>query len=261
MKNKSIVILIPLNIASYEEVEYEEKNDIRGYFDTVDKEREDEIWIKNRINIFMNYTYKSLINQTNQDFTACVLYSKESEELVFSEISKYGPMPENIVFISKNMADVFIKEKIIGSEYVYFVRIDSDDMYHKSYVQKLYDYIPKPETTALLNQWGYLYDSFNGKLFICSAKVTSCYTLIHKTEDYINGTVPSVITDKLDIQMGTAWSMPNKEYLDGLNYAWHVHSKNTLTSSEEWFTNEWTYYLSDPINKDIINPIISEFMG
>lgn len=134
-------------------------------------------------------------------------------------------------------------------------------MYHKSYVQKLYDYIPKPETTALLNQWGYLYDSFNDKLFICSAKVTSCYTLIHKTEDYINGTVPSVITDKLDIQMGTAWSMPNKEYLDGLNYAWHVHSKNTLTSSEEWFTNEWTYYLSDPINKDIINPIISEFMG
>lgn len=262
MKNKSIIVLVPLNVQNYESTENQQEFYIREFLKHIDREGKDELWIKNRINVFMNYTYKSLINQTNQDFTACVIYNDRTEELIISELAKYGELPRNIVFIGISKVNAFIKEKIIGSEYAYFVRIDSDDMYHKSYIQKLYDYTPLPQTVALLNPWAYLYDSFNNKLFVCNAKITSCYTLICKSVDYLIGTVPTVITDQLDAQMCFAWYYLNKEHMDGINYAWHVHSKNTVTSTEKYFTNQWTNYLSEPISdEEIIKKIMGEFMG
>lgn len=135
-------------------------------------------------------------------------------------------------------------------------------MYHKSYIQKLYDYTPLSETAAIINEWAYLYDSFNNKLYVCHAKVLSCYTLIYKTEDYISNKVPAVITNQLDAQMATARYVLKNEELEGINYVWHVHSKNTITSVDEGFTNQWTNYLSDPIENELIaNFIISEFRG
>lgn len=262
MKNKSIIVLVPLNIGSYDGNSNVENESADLYLRYIDTKGKDEVWVRNRINIFMNYTYKSLINQTNQDFTALIIYDDKTEDIVISELIKYGRLPENIIFIGKSIADVFIKEKIAESEYVYFVRIDSDDMYHKSYIQKLYDYTSLPETGALINQWTYLYDSFNDKLYVCHAKILSCYTLIYKTKDYINGAVQSVITNKLDAQMSVANNLIKNEEMEGINHVWLVHSKNTITSTEDWFVNQWTNYLSDPIENEFIKGfILSEFRG
>lgn len=263
MNSKSMIVIVPLNVASYEKTDADAENNeyIRGYFKTIDKKRENDLWIKNRINIFINYTFRSLIKQTNQDFTACIIYDDRTEEIVNSEVKKYGKLPNNIIFISKSIADIFIKQKILGSEYVYFTRIDSDDMYHKEYIQKLYDHNIIPGTVALLNPWGYIYDSFNDKLAVYNAKVNSCYTLIYKTEDYLTGKVQSVITDQLDAQMGGVWSLPSgKEDIEGINHVWHMHSKNILSCFEEWFTNKWTNYTGDQINDiNIIKEILDDF--
>jgi GT2 family glycosyltransferase len=262
MTNKKIIVLVPLNIGSYDEEDKVEDAIADAYLRYIDQRGKDEVWIKNRINVFMNYTCKSLINQTNQDFTALVVYDDKTEEVIISELKNYGDLPENIIFIGKSIADKFIKEKIAGSEYAYFVRIDSDDMYHKSYIQKLYDYIPLKETAAIINEWAYLYDSFNNKLYVCHAKILSSYTLIYKTEEYRNDMVPSVITNMLDAQMENACHVLKNEEIEGINYIWHVHSKNTITSTEEWFTNQWTNYLSEPIENEIIKGfILSEFRG
>lgn len=262
MKNKSIIVLVPLNIANYEKNEDAEENLISEYLKYMAHLGKEELWVKNRINVFMNYTYKSLVNQTNQDFIACIIYDDKTEKLIVSELMKYGELPQNIIFIGQSIVDALIKEKIAGSEYVYFVRIDSDDMYHKSYIQKLYDYTPLPETTSLINQLAYLYDSFYNKLYVCHAKILSCYTLIYKSEDYLSGVIPTVITNQLDAQMDIAYHVLNREEMEGLNYVWHVHSKNTITSTAEWFTKEWTNYISDPIkDEQIMNLIMSEFRG
>lgn len=198
-------------------------------------------------------------------------YSTIQFEIYYSDNKPIKYCREKII---NNIYDFLEKAKLASKESVRFSDIrnldyanvifykDTIDMYHKSYIQMLYDYKPLSKTVSLLNQWGYLYDSFNEKLFVCNAKVTSCYTLIYKTADYLNGGISSVITDKLDTQMGIAWNIPNREFLPGLNYVWHVHSKNTLTSSEDWFTNRWTYYLSEPIkNEETISDIMSEFIG
>lgn len=262
MKNKRIIVFVPLNIGSYDENEKAGDSVADAYLRGIDKEGKDEIWIKNRINIFMNYTYKSLLNQTNQDFTAIIIYDDKTENIVISEANNYGQMPENIFFIGRSIVDKFIKEKIAGSEYAYFVRIDSDDMYHREYIQKLHEYTPQKDTAAIINEWAYLYDSFNNKLYVCHAKVLSCYTLIFKTEDYISGKVPSVITNQIDAQMATARYILKNEELEGINCVWHVHSKNTITSADQGFTNQWTNYLSAPIENELIKGlIISEFRG
>ena len=264
MKDKSIIVLIPLNIGSYENNESinADINPVDAYLRYIDQEGKDELWIRNRINVFMNYTYKSLINQTNQDFTAFIIYDDKTEEIVISELVKYGTLAENIVFIGKSIVDIFIKEKVKDSEYVYFVRIDSDDMYHKSYIQKLYDYTPAKDVAALINEWAYIYDSYSNKLYICHAKILSCYTLIYKSEDYISGALPSPITNQLDAQMSIAHDVLKNEELDGINYVWHVHSKNTITSTADWFVNKWTNYLSEPIDNIIlVSFIMSEFRG
>lgn len=101
MKNKSIIVFVPLNIGSYEESENSKDAVADAYLKYIDEEGKDELWIKNRINVFMNYTYKSLVNQTNQDFTALIIYDDKTENIVISELVNYGELPENIIFIGK----------------------------------------------------------------------------------------------------------------------------------------------------------------
>ena len=53
------------------------------------KERLTKEWIESRINIFMNYTLKSLQAQTNQNFLALLQYDDRSKSLIKYELDKY----------------------------------------------------------------------------------------------------------------------------------------------------------------------------
>ncbi|MCM0647380.1 putative rhamnosyl transferase [Clostridium swellfunianum] len=244
MKEKSIIVMVPLNISHYYETGKEDKN-LQEFGNHLNREKNDEEWICNRIKIFMNYTLKSLKLQTNQHFKALVVYSEATKELVLQELNKYDPLPSNIKFIEFSLLEDEIKKTIKKSKYFYFVRTDSDDMYHKTYIQRMQDYTPEKYTTALINPYGYLYDSTNNKLAKCKARVTSCYTLIFNSKDYLEGKTYNVVTDQIDSQMWFAWSYFPREILMGRNYVWHVHSKNTITNFEQWFTDTWVEELKD----------------
>jgi hypothetical protein len=58
-------------------------------------------------------------------------------------------------------------------------------MYHKDFVQKLYDLQPKPDTEALLCQNGYLLNVKTMELVYNFHPSPSYYTFIYKTSDYI----------------------------------------------------------------------------
>lgn len=57
-----------------------------------------------------------------------------------------------------------LKESCQSNDYIYIVRLDSDDLYHKTYIQQLHDYKPKKDTEVLINKNGYLYDSITGRI-------------------------------------------------------------------------------------------------
>ena len=260
MKEKSIIVMIPLNIAHY----YDSGNEdytFKIFANHVNMEKSNVEWLRNRINIFMNYTLKSLKLQTNQDFMGFVVYSDYTRDLILQELLKYEPLPPNIKFIPLSLFDSEIRKNIENSQYFYFVRTDSDDMYHKSYIEKMHDYKPQEGTISLINPYGYLYDSTNNKIGKCKAKVTSCYTLISNSKDYLEGKTFNVITDQLDGQMWMAWSYLPKEILLDRNYIWHVHSKNTVTNFGQWFTNIWVEELTDiTSDKTEIEDILKDYI-
>lgn len=207
-------------------------------------------WIDTRINIFMNYTLRSLKNQINQNFLAFLLYDPDTEDMIRDTLGKYKQLPENIQFINNKFFNSIIKENIKDYDYLYLVRIDCDDMYHVSYIQQLHDFQHKEETKAIINQQGYLYDSVGKRLANYFYESPPFYTLIYKSEDYIKG-----LRYKLPGGHSGAVQLPH-EIIDKKNFVFHIHSVNTLNKFNQRYN---TGGLVTDINK--INEILEDYIG
>ncbi|MFE4047055.1 MULTISPECIES: glycosyltransferase family A protein [unclassified Priestia] len=181
-----------------------------------------ENWIKNRIELFMNYTAKSLISQTNQDFLTLVLYEDETKQIIDTSLSQYNKLPSNIKFVGKKEYNQTLKASIKDFEYLYLVRIDSDDMYHKTYIEQLHQYKHKPDTEVIINQNGYLFDINTGSLAPIFYESPQFYTLIYKTADYLKG-------KRYVLPGGHAGAITlNHEIISKRNFLNIIHQKNTL---------------------------------
>ncbi len=186
-------------------------------------------WINYRIKIFMKYTLKSLKMQTNQSFTAFILCDDQTVDLIDYIVNKYGKLPENITFIGESKFGTRILDYIKDNDYLYMTRLDSDDLYHKSYVQKLIDFEPKENTRLLISQKGYIYNSVKNTLV--KLWYNGCppfYTLIYTSDEmakrvYKYG-VPSFHQNFYDMY-------PNHELIPGYNYLWHIHLQSYQSSS------------------------------
>lgn len=206
-------------------------------------------WIEERIRIFMRFTLKSLKAQTNQDFLALIKYEDKSEKIVSDALSHYPKLPANIRFVPKSEYEKKVIERIKGFEYLYLLRLDSDDMYHKSFIQQLYDFKHDISTEAIINQNGYIYDSLKNQLARFPHKSPNYYTLIYEAKDYlagkryrIPGGHPNVI------------KLLNHEIIKKPNYIRLVHSINDSS----------TFRLANKKNiindKNKIKEILSNFM-
>lgn len=205
-------------------------------------------WIEKRLRVFNKFTLQSLKLQTNQNFTALIIYNDKSKDIIERELKKYDKLPKNIIFVSESNYNDKITKCIKNYDYLYLVRLDSDDMYHKSFIQKLYDYKPKKGTIALINQDGYIYDSINKRLKKYHHYSPPFYTLIYKVKDYIKkgdynipGGHPNVI------------KLPH-ETINGNNFMVTIHSKNTSTKFRH--KDEKIIYEKDSSYKNILKDFI-----
>lgn len=212
-KNKNVIVSIPFNISLLKDMNMPYHNfGIR-------KECLTKEWIDYRINIFMNYTLKSLKNQTNQNFNAYIRYEPSTEYLIKKAISKYQPLPDNIQFVTTREYNNIVLKNIRGYKFLYEVTISSDDMYHKSFIQQIFDYKPKYNTKILICQNGYIYDSVQKRIAPYFNHSSSFNCLIYNTIDYLNG--------KRHILNGfeSAIKLPH-EILENPNYINHSHENN-----------------------------------
>lgn len=182
-------------------------------------------WIEYRMKIFMKYTLQSLKKQTNQKFSVLVRYAKDSESIIKRTLKKYKKLPSNIQFVSNDLYLETQKKLTKDCKYLYLVRLDCDDTYHKSLIQQLHSYQPKRKTCALINQQGYVYDSSRHRIATVKKSSPPFYTLIYKASEYFNGKRyklpgghPSVIKLKHEIL--------NKK--GKRNYLIVIHQRNTL---------------------------------
>lgn len=189
-------------------------------------------WIKNRLNIFMSYTLKSLKNQTNQDFVAYILYHPPSEAMILNELKHYPKLPNHIQFIRAEDYSSRINPYIKNSEFYYEVELGSDDLYHKNFVQYLYDYVPKPTTRILICQDGYIFSSTHNELaeYFNFSSFFNCW--IYKSKDYLNN-----VRYSYKGYTG-AINLPH-EIIPWRAYINHSHSTNIAFSYEEEKTTPW----------------------
>ncbi|MFB4163996.1 hypothetical protein ACE1TI_09175 [Alteribacillus sp. JSM 102045] len=177
-------------------------------------------WIHNRMKIFMNNTRKSLENQTNQEFIALVRYEDSTEDIIQTALDEYEKLPKNIIFIKESKVDSYIHSIIKNYYYLYLVRLDSDDMYHKAIVNRLHKYSPKSDTKVLINQNGFIYNTTNNIMAAYRKESPPFFTLVYNTSEYLEGVRHPITKHKEAIKL------PH-EVLKGRNFIVTVHSSNT----------------------------------
>ncbi|WP_158737184.1 glycosyltransferase family A protein [Alteribacillus sp. YIM 98480] len=202
-------------------------------------------WIENRMDIFMNYAMKSLSNQTNNNFIALVRYEDCTKNLIREALRKYDKVPNNVIFVKNSKFSRHIKKLIIHYDYFYLVRLDSDDMYHKTYIQRLYDFKHNTDTKVLINRKGFVYNSLTNQMATYSNPSPPFYTLIYKTDDYLNGVRYSIPKHR------DAIKLPHK-ILKGYNFIVNIHSINTSSK----FNNK-----NKIMNPSKVSTILKEFKG
>lgn len=206
MVNKKIIIDIPFNVKFHPFYPEFYQYNSSSYSNSLSPE-----WINYRLNIFFNYTLKSLLHQTNQSFLCILRYDKSSENVILDSLSKYPKLPNNIIFTPNG--DEILKSAIKGYEYLYHVRLDSDNLYHPNYIDQIDSFIYKEGLECILCQNGYIYDIINNNLAELYHYSPSFYTLIYKTTDYINGFRYKISGDHLGAINLSHSILPNRLYM------------------------------------------------
>ena len=206
-------------------------------------------WIEKRIDIFMKYTLKSLKLQSNQNFLSLLKYEDKSQKIIENVLSRYPDLPKNIKFIPKSKFNDIVKKYIEGFEYLYLVRLDSDDLYHKTFIQQMYDYKHDITTEVIINQNGYIYDSIRNRLARFPQRSPNYYTLIYKVNEFIKGkryVIPGGHPNVIKLL--------NHEIIKRPNYIRNVHSTN---DSSTFRLAKIKHIIKDSKKK---KQILSEFM-
>ena len=102
-------------------------------------------------------------------------------------LAQQEPLPSNIRFGTHIESVRAILAFAEGAEHIYIARLDSDDLYHRTFVQQLYDVQPQPQTMALINQNGYLWDSVNNEMAPAFHRSPQFYVYLYKTAEYAAG--------------------------------------------------------------------------
>ncbi len=220
--NKKIIIQIPFNVQGFNKT-----NEF------------DEEWIRYRLKIFCDYSLKSLVNQTNQHFTAMLRTRNQTLKTVLDEVG--GKLPDNVIVVAGNY-DVSIRRCIEGYNYLYLVRLDSDDCLVDYYVDLLQNYIPKIDTEVLITQCCYDYDIIQERLCKFWYRSPQGFALIYRVDDYLE-------KKRYQLKNGHGGAILLKhEILKGYNYLNTIHRKN----------NESFFHTSDTKNRKNLIEISDE---
>jgi hypothetical protein len=231
-------------------------------------------WIRKRLGIFMRYTLRSLMKQESQRFQAFVLIRPESEALIREELGKYPPLPNHVTFATKAEYERKMAETLRGIDLLYEANLESDDMYHRSFVRLLEDHVPKKLPVMLIPQYGYAYDSVQNRLARFFFWAPSFLTAVHPADDWLAGR-----RIKLPRGYVSALTVP-REFISIRRPIWinHIHSDNTGVSWERmaaWKLKAYHDAFSIPpwnngslnaahfgpeiTNKDMIRRILSDY--
>ena len=126
----------------------------------------DSGWLDYRLDIFQRYTLYSLVNQADGIFRVWMICSEESEDILMPKIEvakKKNPMMGVVHFVFDEQ--VACDRLVNHTEPIYFLKLDSDDMYHKNTIRKTREILgPLNGISILMFCDGYIYDIHSKKM-------------------------------------------------------------------------------------------------
>ena len=121
----------------------------------------DDSWMNERLELFANYCFPSISNQSNQNFEWLLYYDSTTSETHKSKIAEIIGNKTNIKSFFIDGMPVFnesiIKyvEENISTEYLITSRIDNDDCIHKDFINEIQKHFDKQDFLAIDNIEGY----------------------------------------------------------------------------------------------------------
>lgn len=117
----------------------------------------DDSWMDNRFELFENYCFPSVINQSNQNFTWCIYFDLHTAEIYKQRIKKLAESYLNIrIFFIDSIGELksnlinFIKSSENSDcEYVITSRMDNDDLLHRDYINVVQQLFESSDTTVI----------------------------------------------------------------------------------------------------------------
>jgi len=121
----------------------------------------DSAWLDYRLDLFQRYTLRSLLNQIDNRMRIWMICTPESEKIL---MPKVGAMRDVDFIFDVDEACSHLEG---NREPIYFLKIDSDDLYHESVVEKVRQTLgPLDGMPMLMFDDGYIYDISTRKLSI-----------------------------------------------------------------------------------------------
>jgi len=211
----------------------------------------DKEWNKYRLKIFTDYTLRSIKAQINQKFIAVLKCREEMIDFIKKELLNLTDPPNNLMVMGTREYDSKIYKIIKDYKYLYEVRLDSDDLYHKDFINKLHSYNPDPGTEALISQNGYIYDIKTKRLASFFLLSPQSYVFIYKVKDFING-----FYYKPKNGHGGVIKLKH-ELIPGYNYLDICHNKNTSSTFD--YANKERQKWSKLEIRENVKSILEEF--
>lgn len=194
-------------------------------------------WIDERMDIFFDYTLQGFIAQTNQDFTAIYNYTDSSEELVLNSIKERGGLPNNVLFVPRSKYEEVVDKLVDGYDQLYLTKLDSDDIYIRTFVDTLHKLKPKDNTEVVICNYGYMYDTLSGRMAKIWHVSASFHAYIYKLS---NETIrySSLDLSPLEFLDESHFSALKHryEYIPGYNFIWIIHENNSSTKFDIYDT-------------------------
>jgi len=151
-------------------------------------------WLKRRIEILNKISAPSLRNQSDTRFTWVIEVREDTYTDCVNSFNVDGinvcilPMPKKgeKEEVRKQRENATI-ENYVGSNEFYFVRLNSDDMYHKDFIKKLKALEVGEEIEAIIPVRGYYWYIADKKLVQLNNPSPPFYAFIYNTEKYLSG--------------------------------------------------------------------------
>lgn len=219
-------------------------------------------WYDSRANLFINYTLKSLMQQTNKDFLLWITFrpqeifnpttKKIAQAITQSGITNImsfnGTMftedkaPWHNVDLKERLEKCLptLKEFVADADYVYETNLDSDDTVHKKFSEIVQNYRYKKKG-ALYMQRGFVYNTQGRVADWLNPTSQQNYTIMFPTKTYFDAGKRLEYLDGFNTHEQVPTKFEATKMPDGL-YCSIIHGGNISTVWDHPFMGKEYFY-------------------